>query len=101
MTEKQLSQRERLINEVMNTLNGETEKYSKKEVKGMIETVFTTLHEFIVTEERVAIKELGSFVKTNRSARKGRNPQTGEEIDIAARKGILFKPGKELKTNIQ
>ena len=45
----------------------------------------------------VQIKGFGSFVVKDRPARKGRNPRTGEEIQIAASKTIRFKPGKKLK----
>ncbi|MGD8835457.1 MAG: HU family DNA-binding protein, partial [Desulfobacteraceae bacterium] len=42
----------------------------------------------------------GTFQKTRRKARKGRNPQTGEEIKIKARNVVKFKPGKKLKDAI-
>ncbi len=46
---------------------------------------------------KVTLVGFGTFEKTTRKARKGRNPQTGEEIKIKASKGVKFKVGKKLK----
>lgn len=46
---------------------------------------------------RVALVGFGSFSVSTRAARKGRNPQTGQEINIAAKKVVKFKPGADLK----
>ena len=46
--------------------------------------------------DRVALVGFGSFGVTKRAARKGRNPQTGKEINIAAKKVVKFKPGADL-----
>jgi len=50
---------------------------------------------------RVALVGFGSFTVVERSARTGRNPQTGKEIKIAAKKVVKFTPGAELKTKVQ
>ena len=50
--------------------------------------------------ETVALVEFGTFQVSERAARKGRNPQTGQEIDIAASKNPTFKPGKDLKDTV-
>lgn len=49
---------------------------------------------------KVTLVGFGTFVKTNRKARKGRNPQTGEPIKIKASKSVRFKAGKKLKDAI-
>ena len=49
---------------------------------------------------RVALVGFGSFSVTNRSARKGRNPRTGEEINIAAKNVVKFKAGAELSSEV-
>jgi len=51
--------------------------------------------------ERVALVGFGSFSVVGRGARTGRNPQTGKEIKIAAKKVVKFAPGAELKTAVQ
>ncbi len=68
----------------------------------------TALHSFMdgVTKAlkkrdgRVTLVGFGSFTKHRRKARKGRHPQTGEEIDIKAKNVVKFKPGQGLRENI-
>jgi len=50
--------------------------------------------------DRVALVGFGSFSVTDRAARKGRNPQTGKEINIPAKKVVRFKAGAELSGNV-
>jgi DNA-binding protein HU-beta len=52
------------------------------------------------TKKGVNIAGFGSFSVTHRKARRGRNPRTGEEIKIAARKSVKFKPGKAYKSMV-
>ncbi|SER42152.1 MULTISPECIES: HU family DNA-binding protein [Pseudomonas] len=69
--------------------------------KAMAEKALNSLVEVISDElakgETVALVGFGTFQVSERAARKGRNPQTGQEIDIAASKNPTFKPGKGLK----
>jgi len=51
--------------------------------------------------DRVSLVGWGSFVVVKRNARKGRNPQTGKEITIPARKVVRFRPGSELSESIK
>lgn len=51
--------------------------------------------------DRVALVGFGSFGVTKRAARKGRNPQTGKEIKIAAKKVVKFKPGNDLSNTVK
>lgn len=53
------------------------------------------------TGDRVALVGFGSFSVTHREARKGRNPQTGKEITIAAKNVVKFKPGAELNAKVK
>ncbi|WP_052072885.1 HU family DNA-binding protein [Thalassotalea sp. ND16A] len=50
--------------------------------------------------DRVSLVGFGSFSVSNRAARTGRNPQTGKEIQIAAKKVVRFKAGSELSTKV-
>ncbi|WP_428911913.1 HU family DNA-binding protein [Niallia sp. Krafla_26] len=74
-----------------------TQKDAAKAVDALFETISNTL----AKEERIQLIGFGTFEVRERSARKGRNPQTGEEIDIAASKVPAFKPGKELKEAVK
>lgn len=74
-----------------------TQKDAAKAVDALFETISNTL----AKEEKIQVIGFGTFEVRERSARKGRNPQTGEEIDIAASKAPAFKPGKELKEAVK
>jgi integration host factor subunit alpha len=70
---------------------------SKKETAAVVQTIFDTIKETLEDEENVKISGFGNFVIRRKRARRGRNPQTGEEIEISARKVITFKPSNVLK----
>ena len=74
-----------------------TQKDAAKVVDALLETISNTL----AKEEKIQLVGFGTFEVRDRAARKGRNPQTGEEIDIAASKVPAFKPGKELKEAVK
>ena len=72
---------------------GETKKTAEKLVNAFVETVTEALTE----GDKVQLVGFGSFEVRKRAARKGRNPQTKEEIKIPASKAPVFKAGKALK----
>lgn len=74
---------------------------SKKDVTKAVEAVFDAIAEALQNGEKVQLVGFGNFEIRERSARKGRNPQTGEEIDIPASRVPAFKPGKALKEGVQ
>ncbi|GLI19021.1 transcriptional regulator [Tepidanaerobacter syntrophicus] len=76
--------------------SGLTKKDSEKALNAFIEAV----EEALAKGDKVQLVGFGTFEVRERSARKGRNPQTGEEIDIPAASVPAFKPGKALKDNI-
>ena len=71
--------------------------FSKKEASQMVETVFEVIKESLERGERIKISGFGNFVIKEKRARKGRNPQTGDEIEISSRKVLSFKPSQTLK----
>jgi len=77
--------------------SGLTKKDATAAVEGFLEVVTENLAE----EERVQLIGFGSFEVRDRAARKGRNPQTGEEIQIPATKVPAFKAGKGLKDAVK
>lgn len=81
-----------LINEVA-VKTGMTKKDTEKVVNAFFDTVQGTLQ----TGEKVQLIGFGTFEVRQRQARKGRNPQTGQEINIPATKVPAFKVGKALK----
>lgn len=65
-----------------------------------LSSVMETVAKELKKNGRFGLVGFGSFSVTKRKARKGRNPRTGEEIKIKAKKVIKFKPGKALAENI-
>ena len=70
---------------------------TKTFARDVIENVFESIADAVHKGEEVAIFGFGKFKLTERKARKGRNPQTGEAIKIAASKNVKFEQAKALK----
>jgi len=79
----------------------ELSELSKKDATKAVESVFEAISEALKGGDKVQLVGFGNFEVRERSARKGRNPQTGQEIEISASKVPSFKPGKALKDSIQ
>jgi DNA-binding protein HU-beta len=70
---------------------------TKKQAMEAVEATFEALKQAMSKGEKIQLVGFGSFQVRAKRARKGRNPQTGSEIIIAARKVLKFKPGKALQ----
>ncbi|WP_373751981.1 HU family DNA-binding protein [Jeotgalibaca porci] len=86
--------------ELIEKLAGKT-KLTKKEVTATVDALFEVIQETLASGEKVQVIGFGNFEVRERAARKGRNPQTGEEIQIEASKVPAFKPGKALKDAVK
>ncbi|THE13764.1 HU family DNA-binding protein [Bacillus timonensis] len=75
----------------------ESAELSKKDATKAVDAVFEAVQNALSNGDKVQLIGFGNFEVRERAARKGRNPQTGEEIEIAASKVPAFKPGKALK----
>lgn len=71
--------------------------FSKKESAEIVELVFDTMKETLEKGEKIKISGFGNFVVRQKRPRIGRNPQTGEEIEISARRVLTFRPSQVLK----
>ena len=71
---------------------------TKKEAQDLVETIWDTIKGSLKKQEDVAISGFGTFKVKQTKARAGRNPKTGETIQIPAKKKVAFKASKELKT---
>lgn len=78
----------------------ESTDLSKKDVTKAVDAVFEAISEALHNGDKVQLVGFGNFEVRERAARKGRNPQTGEEIEIPASRVPAFKPGKALKDGI-
>jgi integration host factor subunit alpha len=74
--------------------------FSKKEVSKIVESVFDIIKETLQTEDKIKISGFGNFVIRNKRARRGRNPQTGSDIEISPRRILTFKPSQVLKASL-
>jgi integration host factor subunit alpha len=74
--------------------------FSKKDSASLVDLVFDTMKETLERGEKVKISGFGNFLVRQKKARIGRNPQTGEEIEISARRVLTFKPSQVLKGEI-
>ncbi|MGM0904420.1 MAG: HU family DNA-binding protein [Bacillota bacterium] len=74
---------------------------TQKDAAKAVDAIFETISSTLAKEEKIQLIGFGTFEVRERAARKGRNPQTGEEIEIAASKAPTFKPGKELKEAVK
>jgi len=71
--------------------------FSKKEAAEIVESVFGQIKDTLERGEKIKISGFGNFIVREKKARIGRNPQTGEEITISARRVLTFKPSQVLK----
>ena len=84
-----------LINEVAKVVS------TKKEAQEAVDCVLSSITSAMKAGDTVALVGFGTFKVVERKARKGRNPQTGEEINIKASKAPKFTPGKALKEAVK
>lgn len=86
--------------ELANAIAKET-KLSKTDSKNVIEAIASVTTKSLKKGEKVSLIGFGSWSVSKRSARTGRNPQTGASIKIAAKKVVRFKPGTGLSESVK
>ncbi|NQZ81907.1 MAG: integration host factor subunit alpha [Colwellia sp.] len=74
---------------------------SKRDAKDMVEIFFEEIRETLEGGEQVKLSGFGNFDLRVKSERPGRNPKTGEDIPISARKVVTFRPGQKLKSRVE
>ena len=74
---------------------------NKRESKEIVECFFEEIRVALENNEQVKLSGFGNFDLRNKSSRPGRNPKTGEEIPIKARRVVTFKPGQKLKVRVE
>lgn len=70
---------------------------TKKDAEQLVEIVLDSIIDSLNAGEKIELRGFGSFRVRERNSRKGRNPKTGDAVDIPAKRVAYFKPGKELK----
>ncbi len=74
---------------------------SKRDAKDMVEIFFEEIRETLESGEQVKLSGFGNFDLRQKSERPGRNPKTGEDIPISARKVVTFRPGQKLRSRVE
>jgi len=75
--------------------------FSKKESARIVEMVFDLIKDTLEKGQKIKISGFGNFVVREKRSRIGRNPQTGEEIEISARRVLTFKPSQVLRNQLK
>ena len=73
----------------------------KREAKDMVEAFFEEIRQALERGEQVKISGFGNFDLREKNQRPGRNPKTGEDIPISARRVVTFRPGQKLKARVE
>ncbi|HCE38935.1 integration host factor subunit alpha [Alloalcanivorax profundimaris] len=74
---------------------------NKREAKELVETFFEEIRDSLAENRPVKLSGFGNFDLRDKSERPGRNPKTGEEIPISARRVVTFRPGQKLKQRVE
>jgi len=74
---------------------------NKREARELVDSFFEDLRSALATGEQVKLSGFGNFDLRDKNQRPGRNPKTGEEIPITARRVVTFRPGQKLKSRVE
>jgi len=77
-----------------------TLNFNKKDAKSLVELVFEEIRQVLESGESVKISGFGNFELRDKQPRPGRNPKTGEEVKISARRVVTFHAGQKLRERI-
>ena len=75
--------------------------FNKREAKELVEMFFEEIRGALEEGDQVKLSGFGNFELRDKNERPGRNPKTGEEIPISARRVVTFKPGQKLKIRVE
>ncbi|MBV1910494.1 MAG: integration host factor subunit alpha [Kangiellaceae bacterium] len=74
---------------------------NKREAKEMVEGFYEEIRNSLASNQQVKLSGFGNFDLRDKKQRPGRNPKTGEEIPICARRVVTFRPGQKLKARVE
>lgn len=86
--------------ELVQTLAAENPDLSQRDIEALVTTFFDEITKRLAAGGRVELRGFGAFSTRARDARTGRNPRTGELVDVNAKRVPYFKPGKEMRANL-
>ena len=83
--------------ELIESIASQHHKMNKKHIEFIINSVFKSIKESLQKGDKVEIRGFGSFKIREKSSKVGRNPKTGDKVNVPDKKVPYFKPGKEIK----
>ena len=86
--------------DIVNSLNNEI-GLNKREAKELVDSFFENIKKLLSQGQEVKLSGFGNFQLKNKSSRPGRNPRTGEDVEITARRVVTFKSGQKLKESVK
>ncbi len=92
--------RDMIRSELVQALAQENPGLSQRDVEAIVATFFDEIVRRLAENGRVELRGFGAFSTRERDARVGRNPRTGETVDVDAKRVPFFKPGKEMRQRL-
>jgi len=86
--------------ELINKLAQKNPQLYVRDVEGIVDTILSEMSDALVNGDRIELRGFGAFSVKERAARIGRNPRTGESVEVAAKKLPAFKAGKSLRDRL-
>ena len=86
--------------DIVEDLNNEI-GLNKREAKELVEMLFNDIKNLLSEGQEVKLSGFGNFQLRDKSSRPGRNPRTGEDVEISARRVVTFKSGQKLKESVK
>jgi len=86
--------------ELIESLSYKLDRFSHKDIEQAVNTMLDTMIHTLAQGKRIEIRGFGSFTLHERKARMGRNPKTGEQVPLPAKRVPHFKPGKALREKV-
>ena len=86
--------------DIVKNLNDEI-GLNKREAKELVDSFFENIKKLLSQGQEVKLSGFGNFQLKNKSSRPGRNPRTGEDVEITARRVVTFKSGQKLKKSLK
>ena len=86
--------------ELIKKLSEENEGLTERDIDAIVSVFFDEIVNRLAQDGRVELRGFGAFSTRSRTARTGRNPRTGEAVDVTAKRVPYFKPGKEMRARL-
>ena len=86
--------------DIVKSLNDEI-GLNKREAKELVDSFFDNIKKLLSQGQEVKLSGFGNFQLKNKSSRPGRNPRTGDDVEITARRVVTFKSGQKLKESMK